>query len=208
MFEAAIRLIGERGTHNTTLREVGENAGYSRGLASYRFGSKESLFSSLVTYFNSKWKEELERFVSGRTGLAAFLASVDAIEDFLVNQPAYMRAMYILWYESISSYGKVRERLAKLHDIYRNDAARWLEEAKTQGDIRPGTDTQSFAVLYWSFISGTIYQWLVRPEAINLKVTFHQYKRSVLDGLCGPSARERPSKRTIVRRLELLDASK
>ena len=40
MLEAAIRLIIERGTAGTTLREIGERAGYSRGLASYRFGNK------------------------------------------------------------------------------------------------------------------------------------------------------------------------
>ena len=39
MFEAAIELINERGTAKTTLKDIGEHAGYSRGLASYRFGS-------------------------------------------------------------------------------------------------------------------------------------------------------------------------
>jgi AcrR family transcriptional regulator len=193
MFEAAMRLIGERGTHNTTLKEVGEEAGYSRGLASNRFGSKEALFSNLVTYFNSKWKQELEKFVAGRTGLDAFLASLDAVEDFLLNQPTYMKAMYILWYESISSHSEVRERLAKQHDVYRDDAARWLEEAKREGQIRRSIETKSFAVLYWSFLSGTIYQWLVRPEAIDLKVIFRQYKSSALQALVEPGGAKRTS---------------
>ncbi|MEJ2533610.1 MAG: TetR family transcriptional regulator, partial [Halioglobus sp.] len=36
MFEAAIRLINERGTQKTTLKDIGELAGYSRGMANYR----------------------------------------------------------------------------------------------------------------------------------------------------------------------------
>jgi AcrR family transcriptional regulator len=192
MFEAAMRLISRHGTHNTTLKEVGEEAGYSRGLASNRFGSKEALFSSLVTYFNSKWKQELEKFVGSRTALAAFMSSLDAVQDFLLNQPTYMKAMYILWYESISSHSEVRDWLAKQHDVYRDDAARWLEEAKREGAIRDNIDTKTFAVLYWSFLSGTIYQWLVRPEAIDLTVIFRQYKSSALEVLTDG---ERPRRR-------------
>ena len=40
MFESAKQILVEKGTHNTTLKEIGERAGYSRGLASNRFGSK------------------------------------------------------------------------------------------------------------------------------------------------------------------------
>ena len=36
MLDAAVSLICERGTAGMTLKEVGERAGYSRGLASYR----------------------------------------------------------------------------------------------------------------------------------------------------------------------------
>ena len=68
MLEAAKALIVEHGTHNTTLREVGERAGYSRGLASNRFGSKEGLFDQLVQDFNRRWASELRSGVGSSTG--------------------------------------------------------------------------------------------------------------------------------------------
>lgn len=58
MLDAAMALILERGTHNTTLREIGELAGYSRGLASNRFGSKDELFAELIQVFNERWKKK------------------------------------------------------------------------------------------------------------------------------------------------------
>jgi AcrR family transcriptional regulator len=180
MYDAAMKLIGEHGTHNTTLKEVGERAGYSRGLASYRFGSKEALFGNLVTFFNHKWVEELDRFVGGRTGLAAFIAALDAVEDFLLEQPEYMKAMYILWYESISSHSEVRERLAEQHEAYRSDVVRWVREGIAEGFIRPYINPERLAVQFCSFIFGTIYQWLVKPEAIDVKTAFSEYKQGVL----------------------------
>ncbi|KHK88427.1 TetR/AcrR family transcriptional regulator, partial [Novosphingobium malaysiense] len=104
MLEAATELIVEHGTHNTTLREVGERAGYSRGLASNRFGSKEGLFSQLVRDFNRRWAAELQRTVGDSTGLPAFQAALDAVEHFLLNRSNEMKALYILWFESMSSH--------------------------------------------------------------------------------------------------------
>ena len=44
MLDAAIELVLEHGTEKTTLAMIGEKAGYSRGLATYRFGSKAGLY--------------------------------------------------------------------------------------------------------------------------------------------------------------------
>ena len=55
MFDAAITLISEHGTQKTTLKEIGELAGYSRGLANYRFGSKEAFLDELFRVFQMLW---------------------------------------------------------------------------------------------------------------------------------------------------------
>lgn len=176
MYDAAIALIIESGTHNTTLKEIGERAGYSRGLASNRFGSKEALFGNLVTSFNKTWVTELRRFVGERTGLTAYLAALDAVEDFLLNQPVVMKAMYILWYETISSHNDLRVRLAEHHTAYRRDAERWLREGIAEGVVRPDVDPALWAIQFCSFIFGTIYQWLVNPESIDIHGSFEFYR--------------------------------
>ena len=48
MLDAAIELVLEFGTEKTTLAMIGERAGYSRGLATYRFGSKTGLFKAVI----------------------------------------------------------------------------------------------------------------------------------------------------------------
>ena len=183
MFESAKQIIVEKGTHNTTLKEIGERAGYSRGLASNRFGSKEGLFSQMVRDFNKRWASELQRFVGEKTGLAAYIAAFDAVESFLLGHSDEMRALYILWFESMTSHDEVRRRLAANHMAYRRDAQRWIRQGIEQGTIRPSIDPVSFAVEFASLIFGLIYQWLVQPEAINVRVVFQHYRRSSLETL-------------------------
>ncbi|MEZ5736822.1 MAG: TetR/AcrR family transcriptional regulator [Novosphingobium sp.] len=183
MLEAATELIVEHGTHNTTLREVGERAGYSRGLASNRFGSKEGLFSQLVRDFNRRWADELRRQVGDSTGLPAFSAALDAVEYFLLNRSNEMKALYIVWFESMSSHDEVRKRLARNHTAYRRDAERWVREGILDGSIRDTIDPQCFAVEFASLIFGLIYQWLVDPDKIDVRAVFQHYRKNAIETL-------------------------
>jgi AcrR family transcriptional regulator len=183
MFDAAMELIVEHGTHNTTLKEIGERAGYSRSLASNRFGSKEALFDQMVLDFNNQWAGELRRFVGERTGLSAFMAALEAVEHFLLNRTIEMQALYILWFESISSHPAVRARLAANHLAYRRDAERWLKQGIEEGTIRPSIDPTCFAVEFNAFIFGLVYQWLVSPNSVDLHSVFYHYRRSTLETL-------------------------
>ena len=180
MFDAAMQLIVEQGTHATTLKAVGERAGYSRGLASSRFGSKDALFGQLVLHFNTSWTQELANKVGTRGGVEACLAALYAVEDFLSSHSKYMQAMYILWFESISTHNDVRDHLAAYHEIYRSDVAHWVEEGIASGEIDPAVDAECYAFGFCSFIFGTIYQWLVAPSNVDLPKQFEAFRQLTL----------------------------
>ena len=180
MFDAAMQLIVEQGTHATTLKAVGERAGYSRGLASSRFGSKDALFGQLVLHFNTSWTQELANKVGTRDGAHACIAALHAVEDFLSSHSSYMQAMYILWFESISTHNDVRDHLAAYHQIYRNDVAHWVEEGIASGEIDADVDAECYAFGFCSFIFGTIYQWLVAPNNVDLPMQFEAFRRLTL----------------------------
>lgn len=179
MIDVAKQLIVERGTHGFTLKEVGERAGFSRGLASNRFGSKEALFSQLIVRFNASWTQELANQVGTRTGAQACLAALRAVEGFLSSHSDYMQAMYILWFESITSHSDVRTHLSDYHAIYRRDIALWVREGIENGEIDASVDPDTVAFQFCSFIFGTIYQWLVTPKMVNLAQHFEAYRRTV-----------------------------
>lgn len=186
MHNAAIDLILEHGTHHMTLQEVGMRAGYSRGLASNRFGSKEALFTELVSDFNARWKVELSKRVGRKTGLMAFIAGSETVEFFITTESREARAMYILWYESITSYPEVRAHHADHHHVLRRDAEKWIREGIDKGEIRDNIDPAGFGVQFCSFLFGVVYQWLVEPEMIDLHSAFSDYRRMTLDTIAKP----------------------
>lgn len=179
MFDAAIDLINEYGTRKMTLREIGERAGYSRGLASYRFGSKDGLLRELFARFDKRWKEHLVERLQGKTGLEAVRAGIHAQRDFFRREPSYMRAMYLLWYESLGKESDIRQALMDHHAVYRKDARQWILEGIRDGNISPTIDPEQFAVRYCSFMFGTIYQWLVDEDALDLDALFADYELNI-----------------------------
>src|SRR5699024_4887137 len=50
LLDAALEVVARRGSVRMTLAEVGEVAGYSRGLAAHRFGNKAGLLRALVAH--------------------------------------------------------------------------------------------------------------------------------------------------------------
>lgn len=176
MFESAMQLISAQGANRTTLRAICEQAGYSRGLANYRFGSKDVFLQQLLAHFNQEWTDQLERHVQHKCGLDAFFGAVDALETFLVERAEYMRGGYLIWYESIGGDNEVRTRLQHNHDTYRTEAARWISDAQRLGQVRPDVDPEQFAILYCSVVFGTVFQWLATPHAIDLPGFFNHWR--------------------------------
>lgn len=186
MFDAAIELINERGTQKTTLKEISERAGYSRGLANYRFGSKDGLMLELFERFDDRWKLHLQDYIGNAQGLDAVRQASCALRDFLKQESSYLRAMYLLWYECLGHDSDMRRLLAEHHDVYRHDARRWIEEGIKAGEIKPDTDAVQFAVQYCAFIFGIVYQWLVNSESLAIDAVFDNYIKNTITLLANP----------------------
>ncbi|EED36707.1 transcriptional regulator, TetR family [Luminiphilus syltensis NOR5-1B] len=183
MLEAAVELVNERGTAKTTLKEIGEAAGYSRGLASYRFGSKDGLWSELFARFDALWRDHLRGYLKDKNGLAAIRAAIHCQKDFFLKEPSYLRAMYILWYESLGRESDIRAELASHHRIYRRDVANWIKEAQAADEIRQEIDPEMFAASYCSHMFGIIYQWVVAPQQIDVASLLDDFERAIIFNL-------------------------
>ncbi|NIB41064.1 TetR/AcrR family transcriptional regulator [Pseudomaricurvus alkylphenolicus] len=180
MFEATESLILEVGTQKTTLKEVGERAGYSRGLANARFGNKETLFLKLADRCRRLWLDELNQAAGDKRGLAAFLSRFDAIASYSSNSPEDARVMYILWFESVGSNSDMKESLARFHQQARDDIRNLIIDAKAAGEIAQDISPECFAAHFTSTLFGLCYQWVVNPYAIDVAQLMADIKQQML----------------------------
>jgi AcrR family transcriptional regulator len=179
MIEAAVELICERGIDGTTLKDIGERAGYSRGLATYRFGSKAGLFRAVIKSVSQRWLAELTQAVAGKQGLAALLACVDSYHRLAVAAPAHIRALHHLFYQSIGPRTELRDKVADALRRQRADVALWIRQGILAGEIASDVDPTVEAEKFCALIHGVTYQWLVEPEAVDLAALSEALKRDL-----------------------------
>jgi AcrR family transcriptional regulator len=199
--EAAIELMVRHGIQGTTLQAVGEKAGYSRGLATHRFGSKAGLFAKVLEVASRDWRDRVVEAVGDRQGLDALEAAIDAAERFFHERPDEVRAMYLLWFLSIDPSADYKSNLANVHNAQRRDAANWIRAAQKAGQLDESLDPGRVAEQYVASMAGIAYQWLANPK-MPIEMMFRQLKSdlrarlaagaAVGDGLAGRRAQARP----------------
>ena len=71
MVQQTIKLLSEGGVRAVTLEAVGVNAGYSRGLVSRRYGSKDQLLIRVLNYLENWLNEKSKLATQNKYGLEA-----------------------------------------------------------------------------------------------------------------------------------------
>jgi AcrR family transcriptional regulator len=165
LLDAASELIAERGWAGATLAGVGERAGFSRGLVTARFGSKEKLLAALVERIVTRWslRNVLPR-TEGRPGLDAVVVMLDAVREQAERDASALSALYVLSFEAIGPSVELRDRMIEFHRGLRADIAELLRRGLRDGSIRAGTSVEAEAALIVASLRGIAYLWALDPE--------------------------------------------
>jgi AcrR family transcriptional regulator len=165
LLQAAAHLIADKGYGRTSLIEIAAQSGYSHGLVTLRFGSKEGLLRALFDRMTADWTaREIRPAITGRVGLDAIRALLDVTRAAIRRNPTNVRALYALMFEAVLGVEVLEERVRAFHDsqrvMYRDILARGIEA----GVVRADTDIDEAASLIISLLRGAGYQWLLEPE--------------------------------------------
>ena len=162
LLEAALEIVAQRGTLRMTLAEVGERAGYSRGLAAHRFGNKAGLVHALAGYIGERFGRQRRKGAALQPGLAAILGNIHFYFSRKGEAWTATRALLVMMTECIMQPGPgLRDEVA----AYNRSALAWFEQhirvGMQRGDIAPATDPATTAVILLAAMRGVMLQWLV-----------------------------------------------
>lgn len=188
LVDAAIELLAKHGVEGTTLQAVGEQAGYSRALATHRFGSKVGLFVRVMQEASADWVARMHRAVGRKTGVEALCAATDATHRFIREQPNEVRVMYLLWFYSIDPAATFHWDIASVHRAQRRDVDAWVRAGQRAGAIPASVNPQRVAEQYCASMAGIAYQWMANP-AMPIGAMYGELKRNLRRSLQGPRSR-------------------
>ncbi len=160
---AAAELIAEEGFQAATFEKVGARAGYSRGLASQRFGSKEGLIEALIDHLHER-SDELAAglHLENLPGLDAILASVDVyLRNFEAEQA--VRSYFVAMAGSVATLSRSRTAFAASHQRAKERFQALIEKGQKDGTVALDLVAETSALMVGSLLLGISTQCLIDP---------------------------------------------
>jgi AcrR family transcriptional regulator len=179
MVAAAIDLLNTVGLQGTTLVAIGENSGYSRGLATHHFGSKAGLFRTVLKRVSAAWNEELVRNLEGKTGLQAMTTAIDTHLAHALRHPENIRAQNILWGAALDPSSEFKPNVAEFMRIQRESISAWISGGQKLGQIDRNINAERIAEQFYGGLIGINSQWLVSPD-FDLTAAYEDFKRNMV----------------------------
>jgi AcrR family transcriptional regulator len=162
--EAMRASVATRGFSASTFEHVAREAGVSRGLLHYYFGTKERLLVEVVRRECEVRKQRLIEAVAGAgAGNEVLQALVSTFQDFLGEGPTST----VMFYEMITLAQQNEQIAAGMADLglrTRTQLAEELAKKVQAGDVVLTTDPDAAAQFLFALADGVTMRRLVEPE--------------------------------------------
>lgn len=173
MVNQTIKLLSEGGVNALTLEAVGVNAGYSRGLVSRRYGSKDQLLVRVLNYLENWLNEKSKIATNNKYGLDAINSLILSIsDDFYLYREKY-RAYFWLRFYGLEQNKILNECLVKSRNIREENTIKWLKEALALEELSRNVDIEMVHDFLKTSLMGLVHNWMVDPN-FNIEIRLKQ----------------------------------
>lgn len=164
LLEATMRVVSDQGVSAATFETIARQAGYSRGLVTQRFGSKEGLIRSLIGALHA-WQQEAldDAHVAKMDGLSALCAFVD-LHCRTLGGHEEDKAYYMLLAAAVADQLEMRKAFAESHEVERVLIRKIIERGQAEGSIRTDADADAAALMTGCALIGIRMQSLIDPD--------------------------------------------
>lgn len=174
---AAREIVARKGWIGMRLNDVGDAAGYSRGLAAHHFGSKSGLLRALATHINANFMQDVQRAPPVQEGLPSLLQFIHTYFSRTDQTWTNTRALLLLMVEASTEDSDTGDILSAYNAEVLSYLERHIEAGKLAGNIRADVSASSYAALIMGSLRGVMLQKLLQHSNIDL----HNVRDDLID---------------------------
>jgi TetR/AcrR family transcriptional repressor of acrEF/envCD operon len=171
LIDVAITLFAKNGVSTTTLADIADAAGMTRGAIYWHFDSKVSLFNEIWN-IQPCIALEIRRKIKAQThddGLQFLRELIIETLKFISTDHRQRELLQILYHTcefngEMYSEREIRERLW----FNRERMRKLLRNCISKGQIPVNTNIELTITIVQGYLSGIIKNWLMQPEHLNL----------------------------------------
>ncbi len=178
LLAAATTLFAERGSRAVSLADVGRLAGYSSGIVSHHFGSKQRLLAAVI--------EQAQTFdvpESGTLGLQRLTAALSTYLRTLRERAPGPQAFLQLWSEAVAADPVLAPLFQQRDAWFRGLIADYIRAGIDDGSIRADADPDTHAIALVGLVRGIALQLMSSAADAPLDLLTDQIMETVGRGL-------------------------
>lgn len=171
LLDAAEALFAEQGVSRTTLQQIAERAGLTRGAVYWHFEDKAALFNAMMSRTTLPMEEALQGMGEAPEPPLDVLRRLaeDALRR-IAHDPRTRRVFEIATHkvEYVDELAAVRDRHLQVQTGCQAHILDCFRRAQALGHIRPDVDCAVAALAHHAQIDGLIQMWMLHPARFDL----------------------------------------
>jgi AcrR family transcriptional regulator len=162
LIEAAAAMVSEAGPAKVTVANVGERAGYSRGLVSHHFGSKRPLMQRLVESVTYQFREALFDQQQSSDALSELGTLIDIYFEVVSDLQPINRARLVLWADAVANPSDdIRPAMVNADQEFREEIEKRLRQAIATSQVPETVKAHGLATVIIAMLRGVALQSLI-----------------------------------------------
>jgi AcrR family transcriptional regulator len=199
IIEASMRLFARRGYHGTSVAQIAEATGLTKGALYWYFKGKEDLFLTVLDYIRDRWQKSILSKVDTSQGAVEKLERLfDATSEMVASTTnPYSMHLFLVSAGAQPEMGDFENAIRTAYAGYVESLAETIRAGQEDDEIRKDADAESIAVGIIGCLEGIVLQArLHSPSTIAAAIA--EMKRHFIRSLCAspmrtPKKEPRPS---------------
>ena len=164
ILEAALRCFAHQGYHQTTMDDLVEKSGLSKGTLYWYYESKKEIFLSVMENWLGGWGKSLRESFSPQDPPAEKLRKLNQV---MIRSGLEMRDLLpvvIEFWAHATQDETIKEMLGAMLEEYDSLISGIIQEGITRGEFREGNVHHLASILVAAY-DGLLFQWMLNPES-------------------------------------------
>ena len=181
----AMRIFLEKGYHGTSIDDITQAAGLTKGALYWHFRSKEELLKRIIGEFEKRFLDGLIQTVGEVQGNI-----VDKIEKYFRYNAAfayYNRELCVsfttLAAELVGAHHGTEPEFRRIYKKYQKFLSNLILQGKKEKIFKKEIDPELAALIIIAFHDGILLQWSMNQDKIDGEAYVNTFKKIMLKGL-------------------------
>ncbi len=190
IIEASSSLFARRGYHGTSISQIAEATGLTKGALYWYFKGKEDLFLAVLETIREKWQQAVLDRVEGCQGTVEKLEQLfDATSELVASEGTpYSMHLFLISAGAQPEMREFEDAIRSAYAGYVKLISETIKLGQEDGEIRRDIDAESAAVGVVGCLEGIVLQARLHSAA-TIAAAIAEMKRQFMRSLCVSSSR-------------------